>query len=58
MELIIRSDRIYGQVKHYPVNPAARFATELLQQKTLVERDLKILKDMGYTVINTNPMEQ
>lgn len=48
MEVIIETRSVYGKTAHYPTNDAAKLFAELLGQKTLTERDLLLIKKLGY----------
>ena len=41
---------IYGNDKIYPVCEKADVFCKLIGQKTLTERDIKIIKELGYEV--------
>jgi len=41
---------VYGKELVYPVSEMAKLFAELLGRKTLVARDIQIIKQMGYTV--------
>lgn len=49
MELSIEVKTVYGKETIYPRCNTSKLLAEFKGQKTLTERDLKILKEIGYT---------
>lgn len=49
-ELKVMPKTHYGETRIYPVNDQAREITYLTGRKTFTERDVTILKRMGFTV--------
>lgn len=50
MQVEVKEKNVYGVIRLYPANDIAELFTELLNKKTLEERDLLIIKKMGYSV--------
>ena len=50
MKLIINPKSVYGQEKFYPGCEQSQMFAELLKQSVLTERDLRLIKLMGYTI--------
>lgn len=50
MELLIEKRDVYGTVRFYPACEKSRLLARLTEKKTFRERDLYILKDLGYTI--------
>lgn len=49
MELRIKVKNVYGNETIYPVCDKGKLLAEWKGQKTFTERDIKILKKLGYT---------
>ena len=47
---------VYGEVKAYPVNEAAKLFAELAGTKTLTMQSLKLIKALGYEVKAVDPL--
>jgi hypothetical protein len=41
---------VFGTERIYPMNEPAKRVTELLSRRTLKPEDLKILRDLGFTI--------
>ena len=50
MKLIINPKSVYGTEKFYPGCEHSRLFAELLKQTTFTERDMRILRELGYTL--------
>lgn len=50
MQIEVKEKNVYGVIRLYPANDTAELFTELLNKKTLEERDLSVIKKMGYKV--------
>ena len=51
-QIIIEVKNVYGEVKYYPFNEQAQRVANMFGQRTLTERNLKALIDMGFEVSN------
>jgi hypothetical protein len=47
---------VYGEVKAYPINEAAKLFAELAGTKTLTMQSLKLIKALGYEVKAVDPL--
>jgi hypothetical protein len=58
-KLQVEIKSVYGNEKIYPVNEAAKLVATLLRQSSLTQRDVGVLKKLGYTieVVTTKPKE-
>ena len=50
MKITLAVKRNYGTEHIYPVCDAAKKLTELTGKKTLSHNDIKIIRDLGYTI--------
>ena len=50
MNLIVEKKNIYGVERIYPVCNKAKILTALTGQKTLLDVDIKLIKQLGYTL--------
>lgn len=50
MELELQVKSVYGVDRIYPVNDKAKKIVELVGRKTLTSADVKLLKDVGFTI--------
>jgi len=50
MKLILRIEHHYGRDRFHPANELARKFCKLTGQKTLVVREISIIKEIGYTI--------
>ena len=56
--IYVELKNVYGQEKVYPACDDSNLFADLARQQTLTERDIKIIKALGYQVnvkINTQP---
>jgi hypothetical protein len=51
MEITVDKRDVYGTVRYYPVCDKARVFARLTNKKTFTERDLYIVKELGYRVL-------
>ena len=56
MQLIVTKKNVYGVDRVYPVCNKAKILTALTGQKTLLDVDIKLIKQLGYT-LTTKPEE-
>ena len=49
-EIVVQIKQVYGNDTVYPVDDRAKLFAQLLGQKTLTFTDLRIIKQMGFTV--------
>ena len=54
MQLIVTKKNVYGVERVYPVCNKAKILTALTGQKTLLDVDIKLIKQLGYT-LTTKP---
>ena len=54
--LIVEKKNVYGVERVYPVCNKAKILTALTGQKTLLDCDIKLIKQLGYT-LTTKPEE-
>ena len=54
--LIVEKKNVYGVERVYPVCNKAKILTALTGQKTLLDVDIKLIKQLGYT-LTTKPEE-
>ena len=54
--LTVEKKNIYGLDRIYPVCKEAKILTALTGQKTLLDVDIKLIKQLGYT-LTTKPEE-
>lgn len=47
---------VYGEVKAYPINEAAKLFAELAGTKTLTMQSIKLIKALGYEVKAVDPL--
>ena len=50
MNLIVEKKNVYGVDRIYPVCKDAKILTALTGQKTLLDVDIKLIKQLGYTL--------
>lgn len=50
MKLILNPKSVYGTDKFYPGCEQSRKIADLLQQATFTERDMRILRELGYSL--------
>ena len=50
MNLIVEKKNVYGVERVYPVCNKAKILTELTGNKTLLDVDIKLIKQLGYTL--------
>lgn len=55
--LTVKIERVYGEDKIYPVCQTSHLICDLLEQKTLTQRNITRLKEIGFhlKVESTNP---
>ena len=53
MTIEIKYKPIYGNMLAYPVNDVGKMALLLTGDKTFTERNMTILRNMGFTFFNT-----
>lgn len=58
MELSIEIKNVYGNPTIYPACDKSKTLAEFKCQKTFTERDVKLLKTLGYTFKNTTPIKE
>lgn len=51
MEITVDKREVYGTVRYYPVCDKAQAFARLMYRKTFTERDLYIIKELGYRVL-------
>ena len=56
MNLIVEKKNVFGVERIYPVCNKAKILTALTGQKTLLDVDIKLIKQLGYT-LTTKPEE-
>ena len=54
--LIVEKKNVYGVERVYPICNKAKILTALTGQKTLLADDIKLIKQLGYT-LTTKPKE-
>jgi len=54
--LIVEKKNVYGVERVYPICNKAKILTALTGQKTLLADDIKLIKQLGYT-LTTKPEE-
>ena len=54
MQLIVEKKNVYGVERVYPVCNKAKILTALTGNKTLLDVDIKLIKQLGYT-LTTKP---
>ena len=50
MKLILNPKSVYGTDKFYPGCDRSRKFADLLQQTTFTQRDMRILRELGYAL--------
>ena len=50
MQLIVSKKNVYGVERIYPVCNKAKILTALTGNKTLLDVDIKLIKQLGYTL--------
>lgn len=50
MEMTVYEKEVYGRVLVYPVNRTAVLLAALTGAKTFAESDLRIVRDLGYSI--------
>jgi|TARA_E500000178_G_scaffold339349_1_gene380689 hypothetical protein len=50
MELVVSKKNVYGVERVYPVCNKAKILTALTGNKTLLDVDIKLIKQLGYTL--------
>ena len=50
MQLIVSKKNVYGVERVYPVCNKAKILTALTGNKTLLDVDIKLIKQLGYTL--------
>ena len=50
MQLIVSKKNVYGVERVYPVCNKAKILTALTGNKTLLDVDIKLIKELGYTL--------
>ena len=50
MNLIVSKKNVYGVERVYPVCNKAKILTALTGNKTLLDVDIKLIKELGYTL--------
>ena len=50
MHLVVEKKNVYGVERVYPVCNKAKILTALTGQKTLLDVDIKLIKQLGYTL--------
>ena len=55
-DLVVEKKNVYGVERVYPVCNKAKILTALTGQKTLLDVDIKLIKQLGYT-LTTKPEE-
>lgn len=53
MTLLVKFEKVYGNVVCYPVNEQAQRVAKLAGTKTLTPQALKIAKEMGFKLVLT-----
>jgi hypothetical protein len=48
-KLVVEIKNVYGTKRIYPVCEKAKILTALTGQKTLLDTDIKLIKELGYT---------
>jgi len=56
MQLVVEKKNVYGVERVYPVCNKAKILTALTGNKTLLDVDIKLIKQLGYT-LTTNREE-
>jgi len=56
MNLVVEKKHVYGVERVYPVCNKAKILTALTGNKTLLDVDIKLIKQLGYT-LTTNREE-
>ena len=49
MQLVVEKKNVYGVERVYPVCKKAKILTALTGNKTLLDVDIKLIKQLGYT---------
>lgn len=50
LKIIVQIKNVYGEEKIYPVCEKAHLFARLVKQKTLTHQDIKVIKELGYTI--------
>lgn len=50
MKIQVKIKNVYGKESIYPVCKLAQQFAALVQQKTLTSREIKLIKEMGYSI--------
>lgn len=50
MTIQVEIRNVYGEEKIYPICEKAKLFAQLAGQKTLMQRDIAIIKQLGYTI--------
>ena len=50
MDLVVSKKNVYGVERVYPVCNKAKILTALTGNKTLLDVDIKLIKELGYTL--------
>ena len=50
MQLVVEKKNVYGVERIYPVCTKAKILTALTGNKTLLDVDIKLIKQLGYTL--------
>lgn len=48
--IAVEIKNVFGNEKIYPASPEADIFAKLIRQKTFTERDIAIIKELGYEV--------
>jgi hypothetical protein len=48
--LTVKIERVYGEDKIYPVCQTSHLICDLLEQKTLTQRNITRLKEIGFSI--------
>ena len=51
MNLIVEKKNVFGVERIYPVCNKAKILTALTGQKTLLDVDIKLIKQLGYSLV-------
>ena len=54
MNLIVEKKNVYGVERVYPVCNKAKILTALTGQKTLLDCDIKLIKQLGYSLVTNS----
>ena len=50
MQLVVEKKNVYGVERIYPICNKAKILTALTGNKTLLDVDIKLIKQLGYTL--------